>query len=364
MGNIDSARNARETMPFQWIGQTAIAASSRGVPIDQMMLGSGIAAKMGCLSNNTPIDPAEFHLFCNLLITTLDDELHGAGKARMMRGTGVLGLQVMASAPTLRMSLQSLIKLYKVAGTFCDIDLIEGAHAELTIRSDLPRGPLAFVVEEVLANWIYVQLCFLLQTPLKLSSYATSAYHPNSGQYHAYFGCPVIASNASAFRFPKYYLDMVPTVRLGATPLVDSVMYWLEQTAKRSSYSGSLYDDKPVSLSTLSLLNSFDMSFDACCDALSASTQDLRHALSLEGSTFRELRRVALVNRVRPQLNAAANLDDVAEKLGYSDARSLRRGLKSATGLTIARLRQLDNNAAIPGSPQVISSLRDCMVAT
>jgi AraC-like DNA-binding protein len=363
MSSMRPARDEGNTLPYWWIGQTAIAASGRGVPINRMMLSSGVAEKAGGISGDTPVDPAEFHLICNLLITTLDDELHGAGKARMMRGTGALGLQVMASAPTLRAGLNSLIKLYQLAGTFCDLELIEGRDAELRIRSELPRDSMAFVIEEVLANWLYVQFCFLLQSPLKLNSYATTAQHPNAGARHAYFGCPVVVSQYSAFRFPKYYLDMSPKVRLGDAPLLDSVMYWLEQVAKQSSCCGSLYEDKPVSLSALGFLGDIDMTFDDCCDALSASERDVRHALSMEGSSFRELRRFALVNRVRPLLNASANLDDVAASLGYSDARSLRRGLKSATGLSITRLRNLDSNSAIFGSPKIIRSLQECLVA-
>jgi hypothetical protein len=114
------------TLPFGWIGQTALAASTRGVPITDMMGDAGFDGHADAISTDTPIDAAEFHLICNLLITSLNDELHGAGKARMMRGTGSLGLQVMASAPTLRKGLQSLIKLYRLAGTFCDIELHEG----------------------------------------------------------------------------------------------------------------------------------------------------------------------------------------------------------------------------------------------
>jgi AraC-like DNA-binding protein len=364
MSSMRPAHDQHNTLPYWWIGQTAIAASGRGVPINRMMLRSGFAEKTGAISGDTRVDPAEFHLICNLLITTLDDELHGAGKARMMRGTGALGLQVMASAPTLRAGLNSLIKLYQLAGTFCDLELIEGRDAELRIRSELPRDSMAFVIEEVLANWLYVQLCFLLQSPLKLSSYATTAQHPNAGGRHAYFGCPVVASKHSSLRFPKYYLDMPPKVRLGDAPLLQSVMYWLEQVARQRQCCGSLYEDKPVSLSVLELLGDIDLTFAHCSDALSASERDVRHALSMEGSNFRELRRLALVNRVRPMLNASANLDDVAASLGYSDARSLRRGLKAATGLSISRLRTLESNAAIFGSPKIIRSLQVRLVAT
>lgn len=363
MGVKEFAQDGRETLPFGWIGQTALAASSRGVPISNMMLESGVGGKAGYLSSETPIDPAEFHLMCNLLITTLDDELHGAARARMMRGTGALGLQVMASAPTLRSGLQSLIKLYGLAGTFCHIELHEGSEAELRIRSDLERGPLASVVEEVLANWIYVQLCFLLQLPLRLSAYASCINHPYSGGRHPYLGCPVTPSPVSELRFPRHYLDMEPRARLGDAPLLEAVMYWLEQVAKRGNHCGSLYQGKPVSSSTLGLLTSRDMSFAECCTALRASTRDVRHALYVEGSSFRELRRVALVNRVRPQLHEKANLDDVAATLGYSDARSLRRGLKAATGLTITRLRKLDSAPTPVGSPRVLDSLRTRLLA-
>jgi AraC-like DNA-binding protein len=219
------------------------------------------------------------------------------------------------------------------------------------------------VVEEVLANWIYVQLCFLLEMPVKLHSYATSAKHPCSGARHPYFGCAVVPSTVSALRFPKYYLDMTPSARLGDAPLLDSVMYWLQQTANRTNFNGLLYRNKPISLSTLGFLTGADLSFDACCDALRVSPRDFRQALIQEGSSFREIRRVALVNRVRPQLGPSTNLEDVAETLGYSDARSLRRGLKAATGLSISRLRMMDSDAAMIGSPRVLQSLRECLAA-
>ena len=328
------------------------------------MFAAGVASKASRLCGETPVDAAEFHLICNLLITSIDDELHGACKARMLRGTGALGLQVMAAAPTLRVAIQSLIKLYRLAGTFCDLELIEGVDAELQIRADLGRSPLAFVVEEVLANWIYVQLCYVLQAPVRLQNYTSSIGHPRSGGRHPYFDCPVVPSAVSALRFPKYYLDMAPSVRLGSAPVLDAVMYWLEQGAKRSSHCGSLYHDKPLSASTLGLLMNRDMSFIDCCSALTASASDVRHALQVEGSSFRELRRVALVNRVRPQLNASANLDDVAAVLGYSDARSLRRSLKAATGLTITRLRKLSSAPTMIGSPRVLNNLQTCLTAS
>ncbi len=346
------------TMPFGWVGQTALAASSRGLPISQMILDAGVAARSDHLAGDTPINAAEFHLICNLLITSLDDELHGAGKARMMRGTGALGLQVMASAPTLRAGLLSLIKLYRLAGTFCDLELHEGAYAELRIRSDLGNDPLAYVVEEVLANWIYVQLCYLMQAAFRLHSYASAASHPQCGGIHPYFGCPVVPATISAFRFPKFYLDMVPCAKIGNEPLLEAVMYWLEQIAKRSNHCASLFDDKPVSSTTLKLLTRQDMSFEECCANLTASAREIRNALYSEGSSFRELRRIALVNRVRPHLDSGANLDDAAATLGYSDARSLRRGLKAATGMTISRLRTLDSAPGAIGSPQVLASLR------
>jgi AraC-like DNA-binding protein len=352
-----------EALPFGWIGQTALAASARGVPIVDMILEAGIATNASHLECDTPIDPAEFHLICNLLITSLDDELHGAAKARMVRGTGALGLQVMASAPTLRGALHSLIKLYGLAGTFCDLELYEGVDAELRIRSNLGPGPLSFVVEEVMANWLYVQFCFLLQAPLRLTGYASSIDHPRCGKRHPYFACPVVPSRVSALRFPKYYLDMVPTVRLGDAPLREAVMYWLQQVAKRSNHCESLYRDKPTSHSTLGLLAHDDRSFAECCATLATSPHDLRHALHREGSSFRELRRVALVNRVRPQLGACINLEDVAASLGYSDARSLRRGLKAATGMTITQLRMLGSAPSPIGSPRVLKSLQACLTA-
>ena len=346
-------------MPFGWIGRTAKDAASRGVPVFELLAAAGVAGGAQ-VSDDTALDAAEFHLMCNLLIDAVDDELHGAGRRRMVRGTGALGLQLMASARNLRAAIVSLARFHRMAGEFCELELVEhDAEAEIRIRSNLAPGPTSFVVEEVMANWLFVQFCFVLQRPIRLSAFHGSPMHPQAGGRHAYLDCPVIGAKVTALRLPKPYLDLAPCARILDTPTLDAVLYWLRQAAETSSLHVAHLDDRPLSASILRLLADRDLDFERCCEALAIAPRRVRSALAAEGGSFRQLRRVALADRFRPHLDLSANLDDAASALGYSDARSLRRGLKLATGLSVGDLRRLGSPEPLMGSPVVLANLRD-----
>ena len=73
------------------------------------------------------------------------------------------------------------------------------------------------------------------------------------------------------------------------------------------------------------------------------SPTEARRGLWREGTSFRALRSAALVKRARPLINEGATAEELAFSLGYSDGRSIRRALKTATGLSLADMRNTAN---------------------
>lgn len=67
---------------------------------------------------------------------------------------------------------------------------------------------------------------------------------------------------------------------------------------------------------------------------LGVSVATLRRRLSQSGSRFRDLRARGLNDRARQMLNSRRHPDDIAEALGFSDARSFARAFKSWNGVT------------------------------
>jgi hypothetical protein len=84
----------------------------------------------------------------------------------------------------------------------------------------------------------------------------------------------------------------------------------------------------------------------------------LRRARSAEGNGYRSLRHSALLERLRPHLVSGACLDDVAPALGFSDARSLRRSVRSASGLSVTELRKAVCIADTREDPLMIGRLK------
>jgi hypothetical protein len=70
------------------------------------------------------------------------------------------------------------------------------------------------------------------------------------------------------------------------------------------------------------------------------------------------LRHSAFLERLRPHLLSGACLDDIAFALGFSDARSLRRGVRSASGLSVSELRNVICVPETPDDPLMIAHLR------
>lgn len=346
-------------MPMGWIGHTADLAARQGYDARTDLVRAGAAEHASALDDRAPLGAAEYLLMCALIINAVDDEMHGVSIGRMTRGTANLMVQAVASARDLASAIDTFCRFFVVAGTFSRVSLeTMGPEARLTFRVESHTARTQQVVEEMMATFLHIQLSFYLGFLLPLSRFDTPAPdHPLLGQTHPYFLSTVSRGNGTSLRFPAAYLALPGKPKVLSNPLLEGEMTWLRLLARAR---GELFDhaeSDSLSGELFRALVQADADFEGSCARLGLAPGELRRGLWVEGQTFRSLRRAALVQRAAPHLRAGVNADDLAQTLGYSDARSFRRALKLATGLTLSELRDETRDLRGAGPPTVLARL-------
>ena len=345
-------------LPFGWAGKTAAAAAARGAPILDWLMRANIGGSDGVINDKTVLSVAEYTLMCVGIMNLVDDENHAVSRTKMRRGSSSTGLRIMASARTLRTAIEALGRFHAMIGQSQRIAIeTSGPMTQVQVSADISDSHLSATVEEMIAVSLHCQFSFILDRLLPLSAIVTTGDHPSCNQVHPYLGCAVVRGAKTALVFPTSYLDLEPVAKLGDTPATDAVLYWLKQLDAHSLTGFDRGSLKPVSAAVYDRLLDRDLSYEECSLELQLPSDELRRALLAEGHGYRTLRHSALLERLQPHLASGASLDDVALALGFSDARSLRRGVRSASGLSITELRNAVCVADTRDDPRMIGYL-------
>lgn len=345
-------------LPFGWVGATAQFAEQRGVHVRDEMVRAGVAP---VIADDTILDPACFLLMCALTINGIDDEMHGITPTRMERGTASMLSKAMTTEKTLHNALSVLIRFFRSVNAMCDIRLsVQNKLATIEIRSSGSDLRSASVVEELMAHYFIHQFSYLLGFLLPLEMFTTrSIEHPSLYREHPYLLCPVWHGKVTALHFHASYLDMDCRAEIRGNPLWDAQSFWL-QLHPAFNVERPMWEARgAVSWQTYRLLLERNLSLDQCAKELRMSVTEMKRLLAAEGSTFRFIRRNALVRRVRPYLQSGMAIEDLAELLGYSEGRSVRRAIKLAGGGTIENLRLSDLPTDKANSARILNKLRD-----
>lgn len=353
-------RSDKATMPFGWIGLTARLTAQAGADVRFALAEAGVCEGEGLIEDASPIDPAEFLLMCMLVINTVDDEMHGAARSRMMRGSANMVVRAMASTRTLQEAIETAVRFFVIAGAYCRVELATSDdEARILIRSDSGDPQALPVVEELFATFLHIQLSHVLGFLLPVTRFSTtSPWHPHLGGMHPYLRGPVVRSETTELAFPAPYLGFACRARVTGDPKLEGELAWI---ARHGELDAGVFlggDADSVSGEVYRRLLERDQAFDTCSMQLGYTPHELRRRLWQEGASFRRMRQAALVERARPLLTAGGKVDDLAEALGYSDGRSFRRALKSATGLGVSELRAAPLSSVTGAAPSVLARLK------
>lgn len=149
-----------------------------------------------------------------------------------------------------------------------------------------------------------------------------------------FFGCPV---SVGADRSRLLFADKVLEAGL---PAADAVRAAMARHACEDELAAIGVLGRPSLLRKLVDLQCEFRNAAGMAEALAISPRSLHRWLAREGTSYFQITENVRIERAKRLLQAGLGLEDIAEQLGYSDARSLRRAFKRWTAQTPSDYRQ------------------------
>lgn len=315
---------------------------------DGLLTSSLIDVQYG--DNRDQISPAQFLLLCMNTAMGIDDATHGLARSGVPLAFTAVGLRAAIGSATLRDAIETLEGLYQRASRSLKLKLTtQHDHALLTIGVDSDQAQHATVLEDTYLSWITMHCMYFLGRPMPVIEVITrDPQHFALGRPHHAIGAPCKFGSTSSIRFAKALLSAPSTTRAGSNAHWECFDRWLDCVE-------SGWSERPAPDNTDLSLPLRQMARKA---GVSATT--MRRRLQSRDGGYRLSRRHAITEAALAQLrDRKVSVETVAEELGYSDARSFRRFLKRATGLTPQALRGTGANLQRPNDHLVRLRLQE-----
>lgn len=270
-----------------------------------------------------------------------DDPALGLEYGRRLKFTthGALS-QAAISSDTIEDALKVLIKYFRVRFVYMDLEFfVDGDDAviQVTVRHDL-QDLHVFNVEVVLASLMDVNL-LLFGTRL-LNGGSCRLSYPNPGHEKAYesmFGAAVsFSAEANQLRFRKKYLDLPIAL---SNPVAQRVAEQQCQEELRH-LEANLTVAGRVRRQLESVRWGRLPDLEAISDSLGVSSRTLRRQLSAEGTKFQAiLERVRHTKATQLLQTSPLGIDEIADRLGYSDPSNFGRAFRKWEGVSPSAYR-------------------------
>ena len=317
-------------VPFGSIERQLAGAVRRGASFDQLLADSMIEVRHG--DNRDVISPMHHCLLCMNTVISAGDATHALTRRTMSELFPDIGLRVFLGCSSLEGALRALSRLYASALSSVQIQLTtEPDAAVLSIQVDADEESEAVILEEIWLVWIFMHILrFLGRAPSVSAVTLRDPFHFNLASRHWGIGAPVTYGEVTAFRFPRRLLGEAPASPAGENVQWECHKLWLEflrHTPPAAAVGDFVAGGGFVRFS--------DIARDA-----GVSPNTLRRQVQSPVGGFRQTRQTALVAAALGRLrDSGDSVESIAADLGYSDGRSLRRFLKTATGLTPQQVR-------------------------
>lgn len=325
---------AHQQVPIWWLERKAAAAIANGLSIDSLLE----CALINRTSEGGQGTVSALHsiVFYASLVLQTDDATHSLVRDRLPPAAGPMSLQLLLGGPTLGEGLVSLVKFYELTSSRIRFHTAtQGDRAFLGIHIDDDRWGV--LEEDTFLIYVYFALTAFLNSPVPVAWVNTrDPDHFSLGRPHYLMQGPVKLDRCAGIAFPKALLGARSAAEgleeFGWTP-IDRAL----------SLIGMAHDPHAIDVGHRRL------QVDTLAAEQMMAPSTYRRMIAREGPGFRKLREQVLVNAVLAQIEASAgSFEAIAAELGYADARSLRRFVKRATGLTPDELRRSRDNATSP----------------
>lgn len=318
-------RVSHAPLPLAWADRQAAGAVAGGLSLDRLYDRALIQPQHG--DGRDHISPLQLLVFYAALVVETDDGTHSLVRHRQSPALGPLGFRILFGSSNLGDGLLALAKFYELSSRTMRLELrTEGEQAFLALHVEDERGD-APLEEDIQLVYLHLGLTSFLGRPFPVAWVGTrDPEHLGLGASHYFIGAPVRRGGTAGIAFPRALLTSPPSMRgfqeFGWAPI------------ERALSLMALGSSAPPGL------NNQELRLSRLAAEAGMAPSTYRRTMAREGVGFRQLRERALIEAILDQLRTRpCSVDAIAADLGFSDARSLRRFVKRATGRTPNELR-------------------------
>lgn len=253
------------------------------------------------------------------------------GRAVYLSQSGLVGVAAMSNA-NLGAAFQVTHQYSLQLTPGWEIDLrIEDGRGFLTFRETIERGDLrAFATEALLAAYHNLTLHALGRNPPVILARLN---YPRPAHYRLY--AEFMSDVPYIFDQPVTEVEFDPSVLsvpiVTADPVTATVIGQMvaAEAARSAPVDGVVAQLRKI----LQAQGGCRMSLDEVARALQTSTRSLRRALGQMGTSYQDIAAEVLRARAEERVRSGhVKVEQIAQELGFTDARSFRRAFKRWTG--------------------------------
>jgi AraC-like DNA-binding protein len=311
-----------------------------GISIDEVLHESLIERSFG-----DDRDQVSFDQFLLLMLNTAglaNDETSALSTRPIAPGTGALAGHVIMGCSTLEHALGAMRQLYRATAIGYGVT-VEGDDALLVVHGDEAlSGPLTPMLEELFTICLFIMVCYFVGRAIPVRAHQTrDPLHAYLHRQHWGTFAPVRLASLAGLRVPRSLLAARRAGQSSDHFCWDLLQPWLAQ------------NEGYAALADARLVNVENLRVEVLAAEAGVSPSTLRRHMTRTQGGFRLVRQKVVVDAsLRLLRGSSRSTEAIAEELGYADARSFRRFIKSATGKTPEALRA-DRSAAAPSATLV-----------
>ncbi|MBU0970382.1 MAG: AraC family transcriptional regulator [Proteobacteria bacterium] len=322
----------------QWLVKTL---ERRGIPLKKI-LGSVCLDKDWLHNPDAIITPANFlKIVKNGLTLSADEDLGlRIGREQNLTGLGFWGYAIMCSH-TLKEAADVAVQYWKVSGSL--VDIVRKSEGDIQIWEILPPYPYKepslwrYAVEEMLSTW-YSSTCFLAGGKLPLTEIHLSYPEPGySRLYREMFQCPIYYDHTiDSVSFPTELLDI--SISMGHDQMAEVCTQRCEELADKWGRRDELVE----SIRTIVTSSSFrERRLEEVARQIGVSGRTLRRKLKEQGTTFQKVLDETRAEYAKHYIeNTALTIEQIADRIGFSEATNFRAAFRKWTGMTTGGYRE------------------------
>ena len=342
-GPSEAVSDLLATIPSHILYYTCVELDARGISLARSAEWHAMAPSIRSMQRPRVTFAQAQSLILEAIRLTGDRDLGlSVGLRQSIASTGPLASAILASATHFD-ALRLGVHYHRLTGSMLDLHLLpcEDDMVALVARSRFPDSSiLRFLVQELFGNVSRIsQFLYRADNPIRRVEVMFEG--DDRKRFHSAFGCPVefaaaqnrVLFGAKAMNTPLETAD--PFARANIMPLLDGL---IEQERSRQTLLDHVDFLVSQQLSELP-------SISQIASELKMSERSLRRKLGEAGSSYRAVTNRARQNRAMELIrDSRLSMTQIAEQLGFEDARSLRRNVVRWFGKTPTEVR---NGAAI-----------------